>query len=378
MSRRQSGKLRAGATLPLRRPYPVKITCGAVSSTPVAALKQPTILDVAKAVGVSKSTVSNVVRGAPGVTQTTRTRVLDAVARLGYRPNAVARQLVQQRISVLGIVVGDLANPFYAEMAKLIERHAAEEGYRVMFCNTQVADEVDVTGLESLVEHRVAGVMFLSYLAASSRARQLVEGYLPAVFVTCNADWGDVVAGDDNHGAWLATEHLLSLGHRRIAYFADPIAEDPADRERQASFSATMRDAGLEPIVLRWHSAPDRVLRDGVEMGLDAVLRGVERPTAIFAANDLTAIEVLDSADRLGIPVPEQLSVIGFDDLMLAGLARINLTTIAQPKTTLARLAVQTIAARVRGELTGARVRQIVDFTLVVRGSTARPAGNAG
>ena len=330
-------------------------------------------MDVAKAVGVSKSTVSNVVRGAAGVTPTTRARVLEAVARLGYRPNVVARHLVQQRTSVLGIVVGDLANPFYAEMAKLIEQCAAGEGYRVMFCNTQVADAVDVTGIEGLVEHRVAGIVFLSYLATSDRAQQLVQGRIPAVFVTCHADWGDVVAGDDTHGARLATEHLLALGHRRIAYFADPIAEDPADRERQASFATTMRAAGLTPVMLRWQSAPNRVLCDGMDADFDSVLRGTDRPTAIFAANDLTAIEVLDSADRLGIPVPEQLSVVGFDDLMLAGLARINLTTIAQPKTTLARLAVQTIAARIRGELTGARVRQIVNFSLVVRGSTAKP-----
>jgi DNA-binding LacI/PurR family transcriptional regulator len=341
--------------------------------SPVGA-RPPTILDVARAVGVSKSTVSNVVRGTVGVTPETRARVLEAVSRLGYRPNVVARQLVLQRTNVLGIVVGDLANPFYAEMAKLIERCAAAEGFRVMFCNTEVADEIDITGLESLVEHRVAGVVFLSYLAGSERARQLVDGHMPAVFVTCHADWGDVVAGDDRHGAWLATEHLLSLGHRRIAYFADPIAEDPADRERQSSFVATMRRAELRPVVLRRASAPGRVMRDGKEATFAEVLRGKDRLTAIFAANDLTAVEVLDAADRLGIPVPEQLSVVGFDDLMLARLARINLTTIAQPKATMARLAVQTIAARIRGEMTGARVRQIVDFTLVVRGSTAAPA----
>jgi LacI family transcriptional regulator len=330
-------------------------------------------MDVARAAGVSKSTVSNVVRGVSNVTPATRAHVLDAVARLGYRPNVVARQLVLQRTSVLGIVVGDLANPFYAEMAKLIERQAAAEGFGVMICNTEVAGEVDITGLESLVEHQVAGVVFLSYLAGSARARQLVQGRVPAVFVTCHAEWGDVVAGDDGHGAWLATEHLLSLGHRSIAYFADPIAEDPSDRERQAGFAATMNKAGLQPVVLRWQSAPDRVLRDGQEATLAAALSGPDRLTAIFAANDLTAIEVLDAADRLGIFVPGQLSVVGFDDLALAGLSRINLTSIAQPKNTMARLAVQTIAARIRGTLTGARVRQIVDFALVVRGSTDRP-----
>ena len=332
--------------------------------------RPPTIMDVARVAGVSKSTVSNVVRGAAGVTPATRTHVLAAVDRLGYRPNVVARHLAQQRTSVLGIVLGDLANPFYAEMAKLIERQSAAEGFGVMICNTEAASEVDVTGLESLIQHQVAGVVFLSYLADSARARQLVEGRVPAVFVTCHAEWGDVVAGDDGHGAWLATDHLLSLGHSRIAYFADPIAEDPSDREREAGFAATMRKAGLPPVVLRWQSAPDRVLRDGRPTTLAAVLSGADRLTAIFAANDLTAIEVLDAADRLGVAIPRQLSVVGFDDLALAGLARINLTSIAQPKGTMARLAVQTLAARIRGTLTGARLRQIVDLALVVRGST--------
>jgi DNA-binding LacI/PurR family transcriptional regulator len=371
MSRRQRSEGPAGAARAARQGDPDT----PASAPATAAARPPTILDVARVAGVSKSTVSNVIRDASGVRPALRARVFDAVAHLGYRPNVVARQLASRRTNVLGIVAGDLANPFYAEMAKLIERQAAAEGFGVMFCNTEVAGEVDVTGLETLVEHQVAGVAFLSYLAGSARARQLVDGRIPAVFVTCHAEWGDVVAGDDAHGAWLATEHLLSLGHRRIAYFADPIAEDPADRDRQAGFAATMRKAGLDPVVLRWRSAPDRVLRDGRETSLAAALGGADRLTAIFAANDLTAIEVLDAADRLGIAVPGQLSVVGFDDLMLAGLARINLTSVAQPKGTMARLAVQTIAGRVRGALTGPRLRQIVDLALVVRGSTAPPTG---
>lgn len=307
MSRRHGNEERTRAAPPARRPDRIHGGGTAPASAPAAA-RVPTIMDVARAAGVSKSTVSNVVRGVRGVTSATRTRVLDAVARLGYRPNVVARQLVMQRTSVLGIVVGDLANPFHAKMAKLIERQAAAEGFGVMSCNTEVAGEVDVTGLESLIEHQVAGVVFLSHLADSPRARQLVEGRVPAIFVTCHAERGDVVAGDDGHGAWLATEHLLSLGHRHIAYFADPIAEDPSDRERQAGFAATMRKAGLQPAVLRWRSAPDRVLCDGQETTLAAALSGPDRLTAIFAANDLTAIEVLDAADRLGIAVPGQLS----------------------------------------------------------------------
>jgi len=162
--------------------------------------RSPTILDVARRAGVSKSTVSNVIRDADCVAPPMRARVQAAISQLNYRPNALARQLVQQRTTMFGVVVGDLANPFHAEMAKQIELHAAAQGYRTMFVNTQ-ADEAEAAGLESLLEYRVAGILFLAHAETTKRARQLVAGKVPAVFVTCSTDWGDVVCGDDRRGA---------------------------------------------------------------------------------------------------------------------------------------------------------------------------------
>jgi LacI family transcriptional regulator len=267
-------------------------------------------------------------------------------------------------------VVGDLANPFYAEMAKLIERFAAARGYRVMFCNTQGEEEIEVAGLEGMIEQRVAGIIFLAYSGASNRPRTLLEGRVPSVFVTCSADWGDVVCADDERGARLATEHLLGLGHQRIAYCADPIVEDATDRARQAGYRQTMERAGLTPVVYHWERAEARLLR---EAPVEEVLTGPNRPTAFVSSNDLGAIDLLDCADHLEIPVPRRLSVVGFDNVMLAGLARINLTTIAQPKEMLARLSVDTLAGRIEGELSGDPIRQTVSCRLIVRGSTARP-----
>ena len=332
--------------------------------------KPPTILDVAKRAGVSKSTVSNVIRNARSITPKTRLKVTKAIEELGYRPNILARQMVHQRTTIFGVVVGDLANPFYAEMAKLIERFAAARGYRVMFCNTQGEEEIEVAGLEGLLEQRVAGIIFLAYAGGSARPRELLEGRVPSVFVTCSADWGDVVCADDERGARLATEHLLELGHQRIAYCADPIVEDATDRARQAGYRQTMERAGLTPSVYHWERAEARLLR---EAPFKEVMTGPNRPTAFVSSNDLGAIDLLDCADRLEIPVPRRLSVVGFDNVMLAGLARINLTTIAQPKEMLARLAVDTLAGRIEGELTGDPIRQTVSCRLIVRGSTARP-----
>lgn len=341
-----------------------------MESKPPPAAKPPTIIDVARRAGVSKSTVSNVIRGIRTIAPKTELKVKRAIEELGYRPNILARQMVQQRTMILGVVVGDLANPFYAEMAKQIERSAAARGYRVMFCNTQGEEAAEIAGLEGLLEQRVAGIIFLAYAGGSTRPRTLVEGSVPAVFVTCSAEWGDVVSADDERGARIATEHLIELGHKRIAYCADPIVEDATDRARQAGYRRTMEIAGLKPMVFHWERAEDRLLR---EAPVEEILTGPQRPTAFVSSNDLGAIDLLDCADRLAIPVPKNLSVVGFDDVMMAGLARINLTTIAQPKEILARLAVDTLARRIGGELRGDPIRQTVSCRLVIRGSTARP-----
>jgi LacI family transcriptional regulator len=332
--------------------------------------KPPTIVDVARLAGVSKSTVSNVIRNASCVKPEMRARVTEAVATLGYRPNVLARQLAQQRTTMLGVVVGDLANPFHAEMAKQVERHASAQGYRVMFVNIQT-DKAEPAGLESLLEYRVAGIIFLAHAGMPERTRQLIAGHVPAVFVTCSADWGDIVCGDDLQGAKDATRHLVSLGHQRIAYFADPIVEDDADRSRRAGYRAVMAEAGLQPMVFHWRRSPPGLLRGGREVMPEQILLGRKRVTAIFSSNDLGAIELLDCADKLAIRVPQDLSIVGFDDVVLAKLARINLTTVAQPQETLAKLAINTLAGRISGALPAGRLRRTVELNLIIRGSTA-------
>jgi LacI family transcriptional regulator len=334
--------------------------------------KPPTIVDVAQLAGVSKSSVSNVIRNASCVTPEMRARVAEAVAALGYRPNVLARQLVQQRTTILGAVVGDLANPFHAEMAKQVERYAGDQGYRVMFVNIQT-DKAEPAGLESLLEYRVAGVVFLAHAGMPDRTRQLIAGRIPAVFVTCSADWGDIVCGDDLQGAKDATRHLVELGHKRIAYFADPIVEDDADKARRTGYRAVMAEAGLQSMVFHWRRSPPGLVRGSREVTATDVLLGPKRVTAIFSSNDLGAIELLDCADKLGIRVPQDLSIVGFDDIVLAKLARINLTTVAQPQERLAELAIDTLTRRIAGDLRAGSLHRTVKVELVLRGSTAPP-----
>src|SRR6266568_7133757 len=184
--------------------------------------RAPTIMDVAALAEVSKSTVSNVIRAVPAVSGATRGRVRLAIQELGYRPNVLARQLVQQRTSILGVVVGDLANPFFAEMAKSVERHAAARGYTAMFCNTEGDSQSELAGVETLLEHRVAGIVFLAFSGESRVMRETLQHQVPVVFLSCHEDWGDVVSVDDVKGGRLATRHMLDAGHRRIAYLSIP------------------------------------------------------------------------------------------------------------------------------------------------------------
>ena len=340
--------------------------------------RQPTILDVASQAGVSKSTVSNVVRGLPGVSSATRERVRAAIDELGYRPNVLARQLVQQRTSIIGVVVGDLGNPFFAEMAKSVERYAAARGYTAMFCNTEGDSQSELAGVETLLEYRVAGIVFLAFSGDSRTMRGTLEQQVPVVFVSCSAAWGDVVTVDDNRGAQLGTNHLVAAGHKRIAYLSIPALEDQSSAARYEGYVEALREAGLGPPTrISWSPPSDHAeVGAGVRCRMVDLFSGPERATAVFASNDVAAISLQEFADRVDLRVPQDLSIVGFDDVPMAGLARIGLTTIAQPRDELAKLGIDTIADRIERKLKGPARTTLVDVNLVPRRSTAAPSGS--
>ena len=339
-----------------------------------SARRHPTILDVASQAGVSKSTVSNVVRGVASVSDATRRRVVAAIEELGYRPNVLARQLVQQRTSMLGVVVGDLANPFFAEMAKSVERHAAAHGFTAMFCNTEGDSESELAGVETLLQHRVAGIVFLAFSGDSRTMQDALRQHIPAVFVSCSAEWGDVVSVDDRLGGRLATDHLIQAGHRRIAFLSIPELEEQSDRARLDGYRDALDEARLAGgMRISWSPPADHALLDGVERPLLEAFTGEGAATAVFASNDVAAIALQEFADRVDLKVPGDLSIVGFDDVPMAGLARIGLTTIAQPRDELARIGIATIADRIDRKLKGPPRTTLVDARLVARRSTAPP-----
>jgi LacI family transcriptional regulator len=338
--------------------------------------RHPTILDVARLAGVSKSTVSNVIRSFEGVTDETRHAVILAIKQLGYRPNAIARDLARQRTQLFGTVVGDLNNPFHAEMAKLVERESAARGYATMFTNTLGDGAAEAAGIEMMLEHRVAGVVFLAFSARDRPLRSGLRGRVPVVFVGCSEPWADSVVAADRRGARLATEHLIALGHRRIAFLANALVEEHGSRSRLAGYRDALDRAGLRPgPSLRWGEDGPVATVVGKPVLLSELLRGRSRVTAIFSSNDFGAVELLDFADRSGIGVPAELSIVGFDGAAVTGLRRVAITTVAQPKEQLVRLGTEALVARIDGRSTGRPRRRVVDVELIVRRSTAVPPG---
>ncbi len=335
------------------------------------ARKPPTILDVASRAGVSKSTVSNVIRGVVGVSGDTRSKVDIAIKQLGYRPNILARQLVQQRTNILGVVVGDLANPFYAEMAKSVERYAAARGYTAMFCNTEGDSASELAGIETLLAQRVAGIVFFAFSGDSRTMRETLQHHVPAVFLSCHEDWGDVVAVDDELGGRLATRHLIEAGHRRIAFLSIPELSDSSDQARYVGCIKEAQAGSASITRISWSPPSDHAEIDGTVKDLREAFAGSSRITGVFASNDLAAVDLMEFGDRVGLRVPADLSIVGFDDVPMAGLARIALTTVAQPRDELARRGIDTIIERIEGRLKGKPKTTLVGVKLVLRNSTS-------
>lgn len=339
----------------------------------------PTIIDVAELSGVSKSTVSNVVRGTVNVAPATRRRVLEAIAVLGYRPNAVARHLVRRRTSTIGVVVGDLANPFYSELAKLVEQRSSDAGFATIICNTDGRPASERARIESLLEHRVAGVMMLQFSGERSLVRELRDEGVPLVVVSCWEEGCDCVAVDDERAAGLGVRHLVDLGHRRIAYLSSGLVEPVTDRARFLGYRAALAAAGTDgrdDLVLHWESPAYLRSELRFRAGVQRMLERRDAPTAFFASNDLVAIDLLETLQELGVRVPGDVSLVGFDDIAIAGLARVSLTTVAQPRDRLARAGTDVLIDRIeRGdELPLRHVR--LPARLVERSSTAPPASD--
>jgi DNA-binding LacI/PurR family transcriptional regulator len=324
---------------------------------------------VAAMAGVSRSTVSNVARGSDVVAPRTRRRVLAAIEQLGYRPNALARQLLRGRATIIGIIARDLRNPFIAEMASFVEREVARFGFAAMFCATEGDSDREEQAVGLMLENRVSGIVFLSFLDQPDVVGARIDGHMPTVFIAADEPWADSVTVDEHRGGELVARHLIGLGHRRLA-FVGPMHYDRADSRRLEGFLRVAGDFGLEPTVIGWDPPDGDATVDGTRTDWRKLLIGDDHVTGVFAANDFAAIDLLDVADAIGVRVPNDLSIVGFDDVAMASLRRISLTTVNQHREELVRLGVETLLGRIDGRITGEPRVTLAGVALKLRGST--------
>lgn len=333
--------------------------------------RPPTLLDVAAKAGVSRATVSRVLNKYPHVHPEVRQRVLKATKVLRYRPDRVAQSLVRRETRTIGLVVADITNPFYAETAKAIVETARGRGYTVVLCNTENLPRLQAEQIEVLREQRVDGIILGSVHLQDPPVEHLVATGFPCVMYNrrLRSGAGNYVVLDNVRGAEEATQHFIALGHRRIAFVAGPRSFSTAS-ERLVGYRRALRAARIpwDPrLVRQGQFQPALAFQAAVDL-----LKGAPRPTAIVAGNDLTALAVLDAAADLGIRVPDDLAVSGFDDTDIARHRRIQLTSVAQQKAEMGRLAVTYLLECIQDPDRFRRdpIRHILLPTLVVRRSS--------
>jgi DNA-binding LacI/PurR family transcriptional regulator len=328
----------------------------------------PTILDVAELAGVSKSLVSLVMRGSPRVSEEKRSAVLRAAEELHYRPNAVARSLVRKRSFLIGVMLSDLHNPFFVEVVDGIEQEALAADYHALFNTGGRTAEGESVAIETLLQLRTDGLILASSVLP---AREILAaaGTTQVVLVARPSRWSEVdsVTNDDRAGARLAVEHLIELGHRHIAHIDG--GNGAGARARKAGYSQAMKSHGLssETTVV-----PGAYTEDGGAAGVARLFGRGRGPTAIFAANDLAAVGALHALEKLGRRVPEDVSLVGYDNTSLAALGHIDLTTIDQPRREIGATAVRLLLDRLDQKSVRAR-HLLVQPSLVVRSTTGPP-----
>jgi LacI family transcriptional regulator len=333
-----------------------------------------TIADIAREAGVSRMTVSRVINKQMGVGAETRRHIENLIEKLDYRPSGIARSLATRRTHTLGLVVQDISNPFFYGIARGVERLARTEGYSMLLCSTEEDPNYEVEVLQVLEEKRVDGVILCSSRLAVDELGKALAKHPATVLVNrllTDQDGKkiiDSVVIDEEMGGQMATRHLISLGHQAIGFLAGP----------PISFGAQGRTRGYS-MALTAHGIPIRqefILAcqptvEGGQGGAQALLTAYPEITALFCYNDLVAVGALQTCAKLGRQVPDDLAVVGYDDIRLAALVTPSLTTCRIPREQLGQLAVRLLLGQMHHPSQD-REKIVVQPELVVRASAPR------
>jgi len=329
--------------------------------------KRPTIHDVAALAGVSKSLVSLALRGSDRVAPESREAILAAATELGYRTNAAARSLAAQQSGTIGVLILDLHNPVFIEILDGVRAVVQEHGYNMMLVSGNADPALEIAELTKLLEFQVEGLILIAHRLDEATVHRLARE-CPTVVVTRRDFTGpdlNTVSGDDVLGGRLATEHLISLGHTRIAHITGGQARIAQDRT--TGYLEAMNAVGLEPLLIEG----DFTERSG-QRAAEAIIEMDERPTAVFVANDVSAIGALGAFATAGVRVPGDISLVGYDGLGLTALPLVDLTTVTQPLIEMGRVAAEQVFAQI-ADASASGSDHDATLALTVRGSTSRP-----
>ena len=329
-------------------------------------MKNVTLKDVARAAGVSYSTVSRSLSGGPQIGRETRERILRLCDEMGYTKNYVARSMVMRRTELIGLVVPSIDNQFMAELAYHAEMSARARGYNLMLCNSGPDLRQEKAVVKLLVGRQVDGMLIVPQEHRSCEELRVYTEQVPTVFLS--EDLRDeplsCVTTDNTGATYLAMEYLRSLGHREILYFGR--RHTVTHQLRAEGYLRACRDMGLTPRIVD-SSFPRSSVAGGYELARELFTKPLDY-TAILASTDSNALGILRAADELGIRVPEQLSLMGFDNIASAAMPRIDLTTVEQSKREMALQAVEILLDKIERGTQG-YVHQILMPSLVKRSS---------
>lgn len=325
-----------------------------------------TMKDIAKLAGVSTSTVSHVINKSRFVSEEISERVNKAARELNYRPSALARSLKVNRTKTIGMLVTTSTNPFFGEVVKGVERSCYQQGYNLILCNTEGDNERMRGSIDTLLQKRVDGLILMCSSLEGERI-DVFEQYpdIPVVVM----DWGPMLFTSDKiqdnslRGGYLAAKHLIDSGHKEIGCITGPLVKHQAQM-RYEGYKRALIEAQLS-----FHA--DWIIESDFECegGYEAFNRMYEKgplPSSIFVCNDMMAMGVINAAHEKGIKIPEELSIIGYDDIHIAKFMTPSLTTIHQPKYRLGKAAVEALLNKVEGRETDAQVVQL-EPTLIER-----------
>ncbi len=328
-----------------------------------------TIKDIAKRAGVSIATVSYVVNNSRWVSPELRERVQSAINELGYYPDVNARSIKTQRTSTIGLIIPDNANHFFAEIAKGVEDAGFEAGYSVILCNSNSMVEREIAYINLLLSKRVDGVVFGATSKGVEHARRLVEQSIPTVIFYREVENLNIdsIRIDNVDAGFKATQHLIDLGHRKIACI-QPRSPITPSAGRVLGFRKALLEAGLE--------ADEDLMPVGdnlINGGGDAVMRLLQTKkcfTAIYSTNDAMAIGAMRAARDAGYRIPEDISIVGTDDILLARYSEPPLTTVAQPKQEAGVMAVKFLIERIEKRHEDCPREFTLPTELIIRKST--------